>query len=72
MDINSEKSGSIAPYELKFFLNHWGMQITDSNFNSLFSQFDADGDGKISYKDFVITVGSDMYPQEGLYFRQDK
>jgi EF-hand domain pair len=37
MDLNSEKTGSIKPHELKFFLNHWGMQITEANFNHLFS-----------------------------------
>ena len=72
MDLNSEKTGSIKPQELKFFLNHWGMQITEVNFNYLFSQFDADGDGIISYKDFVHTVGCEIHPSEGLYFRQDK
>jgi hypothetical protein len=72
MDLNSEKTGSIKPHELKFFLDHWGMQITEVNFNHLFSQLDANGDGIISYKDFVQTVGSEIHPAESLYFRQDQ
>jgi len=38
----------------------------------MFRKFDADGDGKISYKDFQQTIGSEIHPGEGLYFRQDK
>jgi hypothetical protein len=38
----------------------------------LFQEFDADGDGLISYKDFTLTVGKEIHPSEGLYFRQDK
>jgi len=28
-----------------------------------------DGDGEISYKDFQVSIGSEMFPSEGLYFR---
>lgn len=69
MDLNVSKTGMIQPHELRFMLNHWGMQVTDEKFNNLFKQFDADGDGAISYKDFSITVGSEIHPAEGLYFR---
>lgn len=31
-----------------------------------------DKDGKISYKDFYNSIGLELYPQEGLYFRQEK
>lgn len=72
MDLNVSKTGMIQPKELRFILNHWGMQVTDEDFNDLFSKLDADGDGSISYKDFSITVGSEIHPAEGLYFRQDK
>jgi hypothetical protein len=34
--------------------------------------FDVDKDGKISYNDFHKSVGSEIHPGEGLYFRQDK
>lgn len=45
------------------------MVVTDQTFNELFKKLDADGDGAISYKDFSITVGSEIHPAEGLYFR---
>jgi Ca2+-binding EF-hand superfamily protein len=38
----------------------------------LFNKFDTDKDGKISYNDFSNTVGLELLPQEGLYFRQEK
>lgn len=72
MDLNIEKTGKISEKELKFYLEFWGMSISDRDFKAVFSSFDEDGDGKISYKDFQGSVGSEMFPQEGLYFRQDK
>lgn len=72
MMLDRGKNGSIMPDELKFYLNHWGMNVNQLNFNHLFNQFDADGDGEISYKDFTQTVGKEIHPAEGLYFRQDK
>lgn len=52
MDLNMEKTGSISPQELRFYLKFWGLSISEEQFQSLFSKFDADNDGKISYKDF--------------------
>lgn len=73
MDMNVKKSGCIEPEELKFYFQHWGLgRITEAQFQSLFNKFDADKDGKISYKDFQQTVGSEIHPAEGLYFRQEK
>lgn len=72
MDMNVKKSGCIEPKELWFYFQHWGLGgITDQQFKYLFDKFDADGDGKISYKDFQITIGTEIHPAEGLYFRQD-
>ena len=72
MDLNVKKSGSIEPKELWFYFEHWGLGgISDDQFKRLFAKFDLDGDGKISYKDFQMTVGSEIHPAEGLYFRQD-
>ena len=73
MDLNIEKTGKISKRELKFFLNFWGMDdITEEEFMHIFKRFDLDGDGLISYKDFQQSIGSEMFPAEGLYFRQDK
>lgn len=40
--------------------------------DSVFSFFDKDGDGQISYQDFVQSIGYEIHPSETLYFRQDK
>lgn len=72
MDLNHEKTGTISKTEFKFFLNYWGIEMSEAQFEQIFAKFDLDGDGKISYKDFQLSIGSDMFPQEGLYFRQEK
>ena len=64
-----EKTGWISKKEFRFFLNFWGMDISEEEFNKCFKNFDLDGDGFISYKDFQMSIGSDMFPMEGLYFR---
>lgn len=71
MDLNIEKTGKISKKEFKFFLNFWGMDITEEEINRCFNNFDIDKDGFISYKDFQKSIGSEMFPAEGLYFRQD-
>ena len=40
------------PKDLRFYLKHWGVVASEEKFQELFNYFDADGDGKISYKDF--------------------
>jgi len=72
MDLNIEKTGKISKREFKFYLNFWGMSISEHDFEKIFNRFDLDGDGLISYKDFQLSIGSEMFPAEGLYFRQDK
>jgi len=72
MDLNIEKTGRISMKEFKFFLNFWGMDISEAETQKCFSKFDIDRDGFISYKDFQTSIGADMFPAEGLYFRQDK
>lgn len=72
MDLNIEKTGKISKKEFKFFLNFWGMDIPEKDITRCFGTFDIDGDGLISYKDFQNSIGSEMFPQEGLYFRQDQ
>lgn len=69
MDLNICKSGSISAEEFRFYLKHWGLNLTDDQFKYLFDKFDLDKDGKISYKEFQMTVGSEIHPAEGLYFR---
>ena len=52
MDLNIEKSGKISLKEFRFYLNFWGLHISEQEINSCFNKFDVDGDGLISYKDF--------------------
>jgi len=52
LDMNIEKTGEISKNEFKFYLHFWGMDISDSDFNHCFNNFDLDRDGVISYKDF--------------------
>ena len=72
IDLNQDKSGAIVKSELRHYLNHWGLTLNEQQFGQLFDRFDSDKDGKISYKDFQLTVGSEIAPAESLYFRQDK
>ena len=52
MDLNIEKTGRISLREFKFYLNFWGMDITEEEFEAVYNKFDLDKDGVISYKDF--------------------
>ena len=67
--MNLDKTGGISPDELKFYIQHWGLEVSDTKFTELFNYIDADADGKISYKDFTVRVGSEIHPGETLYFR---
>jgi Ca2+-binding EF-hand superfamily protein len=71
IDLNQEKTGAIKPQELRMYLNHWGLFLSEEQFKVLFDKFDHDKDGKISYEDFQNTVGMEINPMEFLYFRQD-
>ena len=71
-DMNVSKTGKISAEEFKYFLQFWGMSITQEQFAAVFNKFDLDGDGALSYKDFQQSIGAEMFPAEGLYFRQDK
>ena len=52
MNLNIEKTGQISKREFMFYLDFWGITISEQKFNQIFSKFDLDGDGLISYKDF--------------------
>lgn len=60
MDISH--TGSLSADDFNHYLTHWGFKLTNSKFEELFKDFDHDGDGKISYKDFIMTVGKEMLP----------
>jgi len=46
--------------------------MTEEQFLQLFTTFDIDKDGIISYQDFAKSFGHEIHPGETLYFRQDK
>ena len=71
-DLNIEKTGKISKQELRGQLDFWGYTISQEVFDKIFAKFDIDGDGKISYKDFQLSIEMDMFPAEALYFRLDK
>jgi len=43
--MNKTKDGAIKGDELRFYLNHWGLNLNDYQFNVIFNKFDYDGDG---------------------------
>ena len=71
INLDVGKHGAIMPSDLKFYLTHWGVAASEAKFKELFDFFDEDKDGKISYKDFQQTVGEQMQPNQGKYWRQD-
>ena len=52
MDLNIDKSGNISKKELWYYLDFWGMKISQEEFEKVYASFDVDGDGVINYKDF--------------------
>ena len=45
--------------------------MSDEEFQYIFTKFDLDADGIISYRDFLDSAGPECFPKEGLFFRQD-
>lgn len=71
-DLSRDKSSCIEAAELRHFLTHWGILLNEAKFQELYASLDEDGDGKITYQDFQRTLGREIHPGEGLYFRQDQ
>ncbi|CAI2381224.1 unnamed protein product [Moneuplotes crassus] len=70
-DLNSSKNGWIQRDDLNRYLTNWGLDLTENQFEDLYSFLDHDKDGRITYEDFKKSVGSVISPVEFLYFRQD-
>lgn len=52
-DIDDNGDGTLQPEEFRKALLIHGMKVSDEKFDILWKQFDADGDGSITYKEFV-------------------
>lgn len=52
-DIDVNQDGTLQPSEFRECLRIHGMQLSDQNFDTLWREFDVDGDGSITYKEFV-------------------
>ena len=55
----------------KELLASWSFIAPDDQVRSLFNWLDADKDGQLSFEDLRETIGLDVSPQEGIYFRQN-
>ena len=49
----------------------WGFIAPDDQVRELFNWLDKDKDGQLSFEDLRETIGLDVSPQEGVYFRQN-
>jgi Ca2+-binding EF-hand superfamily protein len=49
--LNKGKTGHINPNEIKLYLTHWGLNITEEQFKEIFDFIDYDKDGRITYED---------------------
>ena len=52
-------------------LAFWGFIAPESQVRDLFNWMDHDKDGQLSFEDLRETIGLDVSPQEGVYFRQN-
>ena len=50
-------------------MNHWSFIAPEEQIRELFNWLDKDKDGKLSFEDLRATIGLDVSPQEGVYFR---
>jgi Ca2+-binding EF-hand superfamily protein len=68
-DISKDTRGQMEAEELKFYLNHWGIHVTDETFNKIFQTLDWDKDGKVSYTDFHTYISKRQW---GERFTREK
>ena len=68
---NENADRFIQKKELIDFLGYFGFPIEGKQADDVFAWFDRDGDGAVSYQDFVLSIGFEIHPSETLYFRQE-
>jgi len=62
--IDTDKSGTLSKEELKIglakFLRVFNLELSRAEFEKIFAAFDKDGDGTLSYNEFIRGVRGDM------------
>mmetsp|Transcript_91681 Transcript_91681/g.245611 ORF Transcript_91681/g.245611 Transcript_91681/m.245611 type:complete len:157 (-) Transcript_91681:85-555(-) len=53
MVFDRDKSGSVTASELKHVMNNLGEQVSDEEVENMIAEADADGDGELSFDDFL-------------------
>merc|ERR1719217_1275246 len=53
MVFDRDKSGSVTASELKHVMNNLGEQVTNEEVEEMIKEADADGDGELSFDDFL-------------------
>jgi len=61
--MDRDKSGSLTRLELKNILDTFCLEIEGHEFDELMTFFDVDGDGLISYEEFLRVVKDEIQPQ---------
>ena len=62
MNKDTTATGFISKNELRFYINHWGLEMTEKQFDEVYRMMDVDKDGTISYSDFNLSVGLEITP----------
>mgnify|MGYP001161581389 CR=1 FL=1 len=52
-------------------MTFWGFIAPETEVRNLYNWLDQDKDGQLSFEDLRETIGLDVSPQEGVYFRQN-
>ena len=63
--MDKDRSGSLSANELKALLDSYCYKVPDEIFANMLSLFDADGDGEISYHEFMAQVKRSVAGQSG-------
>ena len=62
--LDEDRSGGIGPVEFQKFLAAFGIECTEGQFALLFSKFDPDTSGEVSFEEFVSFFGKDIQGME--------